>query len=490
MYTNTGLKEQQKIPFFSRLQVKYAMSYLAILAVVLVLLNSYPLIVSQDLLFSSKRDSLKSQTAVMSSALMELEQLTSEQVVRVMTMLDNMGLERILVTDPAGLILYDSHTQTDTMTDQTTGKYALVQEVVLALEGNDVFYTNFEKDTFFSTAAAPIVYRGMTIGAIYIYDEDSTQGALLLSLQQNLRTISIVLILIALVIAFLFSKILTARIGALLGAIRIVGEGEYGHRLQPEGKDELAYLAHEFNHLTDRLQTTEEVRRRFVSDASHELKTPLASIRLLSESILQSDYMDLETVRDFVSDIGEESERLTRITEHLLALTRLDSLPVGETQVIDCACVIRRAVNMLTPVADAAQVTLETNFCKGGTIRCTQDDFHQISYNLIENAIKYNYPGGKVMISTQQQGDQVIFQVEDTGVGIPEEELPKVFNRFYRVDKARSRAAGGTGLGLSIVRDTVRRHGGWVTAQQRQPEGSIFMVGFPYEVPEVGEGGS
>ena len=131
------------------------MSYLAILAVVLVLLNSYPLIVSQDLLFSSKQDSLKSQTAVMSSALMELEQLTSEQVVRVMTMLDSMGLERILVTDPAGLILYDSDTQADTTTDQTTGKYALVQEVVLALEGNDVFHTNFEKDTFFSTAARP-----------------------------------------------------------------------------------------------------------------------------------------------------------------------------------------------------------------------------------------------------------------------------------------------------------------------------------------------
>ena len=151
----------------------------------------------------------------------------------------------------------------------------------------------------------------------------------------------------------------------MLGAIRIVGEGGIWAPASARGKDELAYLAYEFNHLTDRLQTTEEVRRRFVSDASHELKTPLASIRLLSESILQSDYMDLETVRDFVSDIGEESERLTRITEHLLALTRLDSLPVGETQVIDCACVIQRAVNMLTPVADAAQVTLETNFVKG-----------------------------------------------------------------------------------------------------------------------------
>ena len=358
-------KAQQKIPFFSRLQVKYAMSYLAILAVVLVLLNTYPIIASQNLLFSSKRDSLKSQAAVMASALMELESLNADQVARVMNMLDSTGLSRVLVTDPSGLILYDSLTQptsedgeeTTGQTEETTEpeyRYALFQEVVLALEGSDVVYSQYRDGRFLSTAACPIVYRGMTIGAIYLTEEDSTQGALLMNLQQNLRSISLVLVAIALTISFLFSKVLTSRIGALLGAIRIVGEGEYGHRLQPTGKDELAHLAEEFNQLTDRLQTTEEVRRRFVSDASHELKTPLASIRLLADSILQNQEMDQETVRDFVSDIGDEAERLTRITEHLLALTRLDSLPVGETQVVDLAQVAQRAINMLTPVAEAA----------------------------------------------------------------------------------------------------------------------------------------
>lgn len=104
----------------------------------------------------------------------------------------------------------------------------------------------------------------------------------------------------------------------------------------------------------------------------------------------------------------------------------------------------------------------------------------------MENAIKYNYSGGKVFVSVDRDGDQVLLEVGDTGVGIPEEDLPKVFNRFYRVDKARSRAAGGTGLGLSIVRDTVRRHGGWVTARPRSPEGSLFTAGFPRYVPEQG----
>ena len=106
----------------------------------------------------------------------------------------------------------------------------------------------------------------------------------------------------------MYKRQLTARIAALLRAIRIVGEGEYGHRLQIEGRDEMAQLAQEFNRLTDRLQTTEEVRRRFVSDASHELKTPLAAIRLLADSIVQNQQMDQETLHDFVKDIGDEAD--------------------------------------------------------------------------------------------------------------------------------------------------------------------------------------
>ena len=253
------------------------------------------------------------------------------------------------------------------------------------------------------------------------------------------------------------------------------------------GRDELAQLAEEFNQLTDRLQVTEEVRRRFVSDASHELKTPLASIQLLSDSILQNEQMDQETVRDFVSDIGEEAKRLTRITEHLLTLTRLDSLPAEKTEPVDVSAVAERAVNMLTPVADTAGVTIHTETKPGYEIRCTNDELYQICFNLIENAIKYNFAGGYVYVSTYKDGDQILIEVADTGIGIPEGELTKVFNRFYRVDKARSRAAGGTGLGLSIVRDTARRHGGWVTARRRNPEGSVFTVGFPRYVPDPEE---
>ena len=489
-------RKQNKVPFFASLQMKYAMSYLVIFAVVLVLLNTYPVVASQELLVTSKRDSLKSQAAVMGSALMELETLSADQVARVMNMLDNMGLDRILVTDPAGLILYDSTQDPpkeeegeEESGEEQTYQYALFQEVVSALWGNDVFYSRYENSKLISTAACPIMYRGVIIGAIYVLEIDEAQGTLLLNLQQNLRSISLVIAAVTLVMSAFFSKMLTARIAALLRAIRIVGEGEYGHRLQPVGRDEMAQLAEEFNHLTDRLQTTEEVRRRFVSDASHELKTPLASIRLLSDSILQTDQMDPEMVRDFVSDIGKEAERLTRITEHLLALTRLDSLPAVQTEPVDLSQVTQRVVSMLLPLADAAGVSIEKTLKPGCVVLGTEDEMYQICHNLVENAIKYNFPGGKVFVEVYPDTDQVLLEVGDTGIGIPDEDLPKVFNRFYRVDKARSRAAGGTGLGLSIVRDTVRRYGGWVTARPRHPEGSIFTVGFPrYDPGRANEG--
>ena len=485
--------QDQTVPFFSSLQFKYAISYLVIFAVVLILLNTYPLIASQDLLFGSKRDAMKSQAAVISSALMELESLSAEQVERVMNMLDNTGLARVLVTDPAGLILYDSLAQENQQSGQPLSEpvyhYALIQDVVLALRGSDVILSEFRDDLFASSAAMPIVYRGTTIGALYIYEEDAAQGQLLLNLQHNLKIISLVIAAVTLFMSTVFSRVLTTRMGALLRAIRIVGEGEYGHRLQSEGRDELAQLAGEFNQLTDRLQTTEEVRRRFVSDASHELKTPLASIRLLTDSILQNQDMDQQTLREFVTDIGDEADRLTRITEHLLALSRLDSLPTGETELVELPQVAERVLAMLSPLANAQRISIESSFKPSCFVRATRDELHQICFNLVENAIKYNVPDGHINVRIYPDHDQVILEVADTGLGIPEADMPKIFNRFYRVDKARSRAAGGTGLGLSIVRDSVRRHNGWVTVRANQPKGSVFTVGFPLYYPKKEQGG-
>lgn len=469
-----AVEKTKKVSFLQSIQVKYAITYITVIAVVLVLLNTYPVLFSQDLIFKSKQTSLKSQAAVVASALAGLESLNPEGVEQVMNQLDEMGLTRTMVTDADGMVLYDTLEGGGTLY-----QYALIREISDALSGYTVCYSDYVNGCFRTRAAWPVAYRNTYIGAVFLYEEDTEQAALLQGVQSNLRTMSLAIGAVVLVFSLAFSRALAGRISALLRAIRIVREGKYSHRVQLKGGDELAQLAGEFNQLTDRLQTTEEARRRFVSDASHELKTPLASIRLLTDSILQNEHIDPETAREFLSDIGEEAERLTRISEKLLTLTRLDAKQEVERVPVDMGAVIGRVEHMLRPLAQAGEITLESGLVGGCLVYATGDDLYQVAFNLIENAIKYNHPGGTVMVRLNRQEDDIVLQVEDTGVGIPEEDLDKVFDRFYRVDKARSRAAGGTGLGLSIVRDTVHQHGGTVSVARREPEGSCFTVRFP-----------
>ena len=445
----------EKVPFWRSLQTKYALTYLVVIAAVLALLNTYPVLVSQKMVFQSKQTSLQSQAAVVASALAGPDALSQEGVSRVMEVLGDTGLSRVLVADSSGMVEYDPASASGAM-----GRYAMLGEVVSALKGNDVFRVDFAAGAFRSRAAVPVTYRGMTLGAVYVDEYDAEQGSFLLGVQQTLRTISLIIVFVAMTLSLFFSKALTGRITELLGAIRIVREGEYSHRVEVSGRDEMSQMAQEFNALTGRLQTTEEVRRRFVSDASHELKTPLASIRLLTDSILQNEAVDPDTVREFVGDIGEEAERLQRITEKLLTLTRLDAGTPVEAEAVPVEEVAQRVTHMLRPLARAVEVDLRVKLEEGLTVRATRDDLYQILFNLMENAVKYNLPGGEITLTGKGEEAWAVLTVEDTGVGIPEEDIDRIFDRFYRVDKARSRAAGGTGLGLSIVRDTARRHGG------------------------------
>ena len=473
---------KKQVPLRRSVQMKFAVSYIIIIGAVLGLLNTYPILASQDLVFKSKQASLQNQATMIASSLAALEELTVEDVERVMSLLDHMSLTRIIVTDRSGLILYDT-----TENEETLGRYALFHEISLALQGQDVVRYGYSGEAFRSRAAVPVVYRNVTIGAVYVYEYDSERAALLTGMQSSLRNISVVVCVLVVAISLIFSRALTSRLSKLLSAIQSLGEGEYSHRVALEGRDELSALAEEFNQLTQRLERTEEVRRRFVADASHELKTPLASIRLLTDSILQNQGMDNETTRDFVADIGEEAERLTRITEKLLALTRLDDRAVQERRVVDLSEVLEDVMKMLYPLAQDSRVTLRAAMEPDCLVLASRDDLYQVLFNLVENAIKYNVENGWVRVSLSQEEAGVAVLVEDSGIGIPEEDLPKIFDRFYRVDKARSREAGGTGLGLSIVRDTVLGHGGQIDVGARKGGGSWFRVTFPAAEKEAAE---
>lgn len=457
------------------LQVKFGLSYIAVIAAVLLLLNTYPLLVSEDLVFRSKETNMTGSVSVVVYSLAGLNRLNQENVAAAMAVVEETGLSRVLVTDSAGLVLYDTRE-----TGSAVGKYTFYSEIVQALEGYDAFSCSYRDGAFRSRTASPVLYQNRIIGAVYAYEYDTEQAALLEGLQSNLLKLSAGIAAAVVLLSILLSQMLTRKISTLLTAIRKVRAGAYEHRTHISGRDEIAQIGEEFNSLTDRLQTTETLRRRFVSDASHELKTPLAAIRLLTDSILQTDQMDMETVRDFVTDIGSEAERLSRITEDLLRLTRLDSGIQDAAYPVSVSRVLERVVRMLGVVAREKEVTLTYETDEDAVVRATEDDIHQILYNLMENGIKYSGSMGFVHTTLKTVGDTVVISVEDNGIGIPNEDMEHIFERFYRVDKNRSRAVGGTGLGLSIVSDTVRRRGGSIRAQHRQSgSGTVFIVELP-----------
>ena len=447
---------------------------MSILLIVLVLMNTYPLLVSEDLVFRAKHTALQASASAINTAVAGLEELTEENVAQAMEAVEIDGVSRAVVTDENGLALYDTRE-----VGSAAGYYVFYTELVQALRGYSAVYSVYEEGAFRSSAAQPVLYRNQIIGAVYVYDYDTQQASLLKDLQNNLMRISVGIAILVVCVSLAFSRGLTRRLDSLLTAIRGVREGAYNQRAVLSGHDEYTQIAGEFNDLVDRLQETENARRRFVSDASHELKTPLAAIRLLTDSILQNENIDGATVREFVSDIGQEAERLSRITEDLLRLTRLDSGVAETPERVEISPVLERVVKMLRPVADEKDVSIVTVCSDGAAAAATPGEIHQILYNLMENAVKYNRRGGFVRVSVDMGEETSTITVEDNGIGIPAEDLPRVFERFYRVDKARSRAAGGTGLGLSIVRDTVSRRGGVVRAEGAPGGGTRFIVTLP-----------
>ena len=448
----------------------------ALLLVLLLLLNTYPLTSSRDAVFEEKRSSMTGQAATVSSTLSSLERLSPENIAEVLRYLDVSAYSRVVVTDPEGRVLYD--------TAGAAGEPTELEDLLTSLEGKTVFRSSFSEDAFNSSVAMPLSANGALTGAVYLSEHDAERAEIILGFQHRIRAASLGIGALALVLAFLFVFFLLQRIQALVRSMHVVADGDYSYRHKNRGRDEITELGEEFNQLTERLQTTEEQRRRFVSDASHELKTPLASIRLLADSIVHNDNIDAGTMREFVTDIGNEAMRLQRTTEKLLDLSRLDDKVSAPAEPVDLKKVVLDSLTPLRPLAQEKGVALETELEDGCVVLATEDDLFHIVFNLVENAIKYNVPQGSVEIRLQGDEQNVSLTVSDTGIGIPEEDRQNIFARFYRVDKARSREAGGSGLGLSIVHDAVLAHGGSITVGQNHPQGSVFCVTFPRPTTE------
>ncbi len=455
------------------IRFKFILFISAILAILLLLLNTYPIISSRDTVFQEKRSSLSAQASVVSSALGSLDRLTSEGVSDVFRFLDLEGFDRIVVIDSTSEVVYDSGSGSVSLDDLQT-----------ALNGKSIFRSVFADSSFSSSATVPIGTQSLLTGAVSLYEVDAERAGIILSIQHQIVLLSLVIGFLALLLAGIFSWLVLRRLNGLTNSMSIVAAGDYSYRHENTGNDEITELGEEFNTLTERLETNESQRRRFVSDASHELKTPLASIRLLSDSILQAEGMSPDTVKEFVSDIRSEAGRLQRTTEKLLDLSRLDDGVQLVPEPVDLKQVALDTVSGLRTLTRERGVLVSTELEDGCVIMANTEDMNRVLYNLLENAVKYNTPGGTVLIRLCQDSENVTLSVADTGIGIPEEDRLNIFTRFYRVDKARSRASGGSGLGLSIVHDAVMAHGGTIRVGSNKPHGSVFILTFPRPAPE------
>lgn len=236
-----------------------------------------------------------------------------------------------------------------------------------------------------------------------------------------------------------------------------------------------------FNDITA-LKRLEEVRKDFVANVSHEIKTPLTAIKGFVETLQESGPEDEAQRAKFLSIIERQAVRLEALVDDLLTLSRLEqessesSLKLRQARPLD---IISSAIQLCEPLAEEKGIAISLSCLEDLYLEMDPSLMEQAVFNLLENAVKYSEKGKKVSVDASLQGEELVIRVHDEGIGIPKDHLPRVFERFYRVDKARSRESGGTGLGLAIVKHIVQAHGGRVTAESEPGKGSIFKVYLP-----------
>jgi two-component system phosphate regulon sensor histidine kinase PhoR len=311
----------------------------------------------------------------------------------------------------------------------------------------------------------------------------------------------------AVFLAAFLARLISNKLGAIIAYASRLASGDFSVRLSGEGTHELAVLGARLNETAEKLQKMfeqlqdehaeleklERVRKDFVINVSHELRTPLASIQGYTETLLDGAIHDPNNNVRFLNIIRQNAERLTRLTADLLTLSRIE-LRSQKFQFASYYAnpLLANNADLMRPMADRKNIRLVIEPAPEGTeVICDAEALTQIVTNLVDNAIKYTPEGGFITLGARPlDGDRGEFYVRDTGIGIPPEDLPRLFERFYRVDKARSRELGGTGLGLAIVKHLVRAQGGDVRVSSEAGRGSTFAFSMPVHDLGLSEDGA
>ncbi len=381
---------------------------------------------------------------------------------------------RTLIFDTMGLVIADS-------SELSIGKFFDIAEVNRALSGEDSSYIDKKEKIVFATSSI-VNENSQIIGVVLSADTINTEFVLLEDLKHQARFFSVFVIVSILVIVYFMTTILVSPLYNMIEVIDKMSEGHLNQRINLRRNDEYKILGSAFNEMAEKLERVEHTRDEFVSNVSHELKTPLSSIKVLTEAILLQQDVDSEVYIEFLQDINSEVDRMTNIVNDLLTLVKLDQSEITlNIEEVYSNEIISNIIKRLRPLANKQNIDLILDMSEDVKIEVDTVKISLAISNIIENAIKYTNDDGDgvVKVTTMCDNQNLFIDVTDNGVGMNNEELSKIFTRFYRVDKTRDRETGGTGLGLSITHSTILLHNGNIRVRSVEGEGTTFLIKVP-----------
>ncbi len=401
---------------------------------------------------------------------------------------------RIIVTNSKLSVIYDSYHIEESKT-------LISSEVIGALKGISSDYharRNNLIELCLPIKDSTIASAGGNQTNLSATDQ-SVQGVLIISfstedcvrLSFRLRNIQLVTAVILGLLIIIFGTIaagsITKPVVKINQSINSTFDGSASEEMHISGFSEMDAISDSFNNMLGRMSLIEESRQEFVSNVSHELKTPLTSMKVLSDSLIQQPDAPVELYREFMNDINAEVDRENKIINDLLSLVKLDRKS-GDMHIASVSIneMLDLVIKRIRPIAQAANVEIIYESYREVLAEVDEVKLSLAITNLIENGIKYNKENGSVKISLNSDHKFFMITISDTGIGIPKEALDKIFERFYRVDKMRSRQSGGTGLGLAITRSVVLMHHGSIKVDSVEGEGATFSIKIPLSyIPEV-----
>ena len=400
---------------------------------------------------------------------------TSETIRTELVQLSNIYSGRVMVIDGNFKIQEDTY-------EMDEGKTIVSGNVIRCFKEKGT--SEYNKKNRYIEVTAPILGKDDSIVGVLLVSAptDSVLDSLEI-LRNKVDVAALASILVILMIAVLSGMAMLKPFKRITESISAVTEGYDDDYLHENTYTETMELSEAFNKMSGRMKTLDDSRNEFVSNVSHELKTPLTSMKVLADSLLLQEDAPVELYKEFMGDMSEEIERENKIINDLLSLVKMDK--TANTMNIKSENMnelIEKILKRLRPIAATRNIELVYESFRPVTTEVDEMKISLAISNLVENAIKYNNPGGKVQVTVCSDKEQICIQVMDNGSGIPADMKERVFEPFFRVDKSRSRALGGVGLGLALVREIVRVHDGAIRVLDNSNGGTTFEILFPETV--------